>query len=127
MLHGESLRKIDCQVVLSFLRQYGIRKGSLGLIRISKVGPARPRKLIETGMKTLAEFRAAENGQLSRILKLKKRIVQEMKNHVSNETKRTRCVSSDVPAVETATMEEWNSDIDPYRLRRALKLNVDVH
>lgn len=120
----EFCRHAEMITLLSLLLQYGIPQDSLGLTQIPGVGPVRARKLIDGGVADLQQFQAASTETVSRILNLRLSIAKGMQNKARNLDEFTFDSLSETPVTCDTNHEPWASEIDPYRLRRALELDV---
>jgi helicase len=121
----EPCRDVEVIEALALMLQYGIPPESIGLTQIPKIGPARARKLIDGGITTLGKFKASRPSDVAAILKIheaaaidmlaKAQTFDELAFSGHNEPHLSCDIDSDLG---------WTSAIDPYRLRRALELDV---
>lgn len=110
--------------------QYGVPRRSIGLVRIKGIGSRRAQALLQGGIPTPEVLVQVGASVISRVLGLSPKTVAPM-------VKAARALVSGAadPSVSRETEGPvsprevpnlpWPTDMDPYRLRRALELRVD--
>jgi helicase len=131
---SKSLHECLCRD-LTIMLEYGIPRKALSLAAIAGIGSKRGRLLMEAGIHTPKELLAFDRHKLGTILRMKDAGIKKVRSSA-------RCVQAfeemDDPfaielkapgtngsRAEVKVARGWPADIDPYRLRRALELNVD--
>jgi len=117
---------------LQAMVEYGIPQRAVALIRIDGIGRTRARRLLDSGIETPAQMASAGLEQLCRVLKLKEKSVRQL-------VMKARQAAAEQDVEDPFALEEeisnplrvkkypldWPPGIDPYRLRRALELQMD--
>jgi hypothetical protein len=115
--------------------EYGIPRKAVSLAAIAGIGSKRVRLLMEAGINTPKELLAFDRHKFGTILRMKDAGIKKVRSSA-------RCVQafeemddpfaielkapgSNGSLTEVKVARGWPEDIDPYRLRRALELNVD--
>ena len=120
---------------LVIMVEYGLPSQAIGLSRIESIGPKRARLLVEKGVNTPGDLLAVPEESLQAWLRLTPRSLQKILDsalilcaaEMLNDPFATDYVTnagSPAPCPFDAD-SVWPKEIDPYRLRRALELNVD--
>lgn len=118
---------------LQNMLEYGVPRTSLELVQIRGIGQRRAHTLINAGICTLRQLLDQSTSRLSELLRLNQdtigRIISSaeevLDKMVFSEGFRREDPPTDKVETKAGKHPSWNSDIDPYRLRRALELNVD--
>jgi len=120
---------------IKLMVQYGIPTDALGLTKVPGIGPKRAQALVVAGIRTPAELRDATPEALAEILRLKPGTVSGLQKDArdvdwtGDNSAQAQPPSSDrLPErsnKQRLRTGPWPEDIDPYRLRRALELNID--
>ena len=112
--------------------EYGIPCRAVDLVRVDGIGSKRAKRLITHGVETPAQLADASIADICRILRLKEPSARKLLT-------KARQVAGELDADDKFSLEEqvpepmpptegrfdWPPGIDPYRLRRALELQVD--
>ena len=109
--------------------EYGIPRHALGLVAIKGIGAKRAQALIGKGICTQKQLLENSIDCLSEILKLRTKTIEKILKDAA-EPKNKVISSPDIPSrsapkIQKKSLANWPADIDPYRLRRALELNID--
>jgi helicase len=120
------------EVIAQELKQmveYGIPRHALGLITIKGIGAKRAQKLVVHNIFTPEQVLKTEAELLSEILKLRPRTIERILKDAA--ALKNKVISTpdilfkSVPKTCKKSLANWPADIDPYRLRRALELDID--
>jgi len=112
--------------------EHGIPCRAVNLVRIDGIGSKRAKRLITHGIETPAQLAGANIADICQILRLKEPSARQLLT-------KARQVAAELNADDPFSLEEevpetmpptegrfdWPPGIDPYRLRRALELQVD--
>lgn len=117
---------------LAAMVDYGIPSQAVGLVAVDSIGPKRARLLLNAGISTPQEL-ISRPRELGEILKLKEETIEKI---LCSATKAIESAKNEGlfdaqepvvtprPRVRSPERWGWSSEIDPYRLRRALELIV---
>lgn len=130
----KSTNKISPHIViannLKQMVEYGIPRHALELIKVSGIGPKRAQKLVSNGIYNLNHIITTEIEKLSEIINLREitiikllKNVADLKKSIENEVEEINITT--VIKLKNRKHNNWPIDIDPYRLRRAMELEVD--
>lgn len=120
----------DLAASLKKMIEYGIPRSALSLTLVQGIGPKRAQALVAEGILTHSDLLETDSATLGRLLRLRLPSIKQLQENAS-------AVNAPLPsqsvAIENrnylprrqAVRSSWPSDVDPYRLRRALELNVD--
>lgn len=117
---------------LRLMIEYGVPAESVGLVRVPGIGSKRVRLLIAGGVRTLAALVETPRVVVEGILRMKKATAEKMLKgaKVTFEEEQTEdpfalgSTEADRKCSGAETVWRWPAKIDPYRLRRALELEV---
>jgi replicative superfamily II helicase len=122
---------IDRCRALILMLEYGIPEEGLALVGIPGIGPKRAQRLCQADIVTPEGIVALSPTLLAEVLacgtKVASTIKQAAKEHTKapGQLKPAKPSTSPIPAKPPAPLTDWPTDIDPYRLRRALELKID--
>jgi helicase len=121
---------------LALMIEYGVPAESVGLVQVPGIGSKRVRMLIEQGVTTLAALVRMRPAALGKVLRMKtetaEKLLKQAKQAWAEEQAEDPFALSDssaphsspLPSAEMENAWKWPSNIDPYRLCRALELEV---
>ncbi len=110
--------------------EYGIPRHALGLTSVPGIGPVRAQALAAEGIFNSADLIQSDSSRLSLILKLRPSTIECIKENAAD-VEEEPAIEPGKPAPKSNTSNpksmpsSWPTDLDPYRLRRALELNVE--
>lgn len=120
---------------LARMLQYGIPSEALGLVEIEGIGPKRAQALVRHGLTTPEDLLEEDEESLGHILRMRpvtvKKMLESAEVVAQKESdrigpfERDRFVWLGTRGEKRQVQNGWRSDLDPYRLRRALDLAVD--
>ena len=117
---------------LAVMVEYGVPRESIGLVQIPGVGSKRAHALFTAGVRTLQQFIDTTPPALGKILRMKEApiaiLLESARKVTSDQYADDPFAVESIPTLppsRPSLLSQWPSDIDPYRLRRALELNVD--
>ena len=109
--------------MVSNMVRYNIDSQLVSLTCLKGVGGKIAKKLSEHGYSTTNELRKASIGDLEIIDGIGEKLAKSIIDQVTN-LKKELPVYSEGPEIEYDSIQEINTFIDPYRLRRSLELSV---
>lgn len=121
----------DIARALKQMVEYGIPRDALGLTAIPGIGPKRAQALVAIGIRTPAELVAVGAESIAGTLRLSLKTVSRLLDHAreiqvqGGSTTEPRPATPKSPEAQIRHTGKWPQDIDPYRLRRALELDID--
>jgi helicase len=116
---------------LKLMVEYGIPRDALGLTTLPGIGPKRAQALVAHGIRIPAQLAETDTEDLRKALRLSSVTVSRLLQHARSsdaqsepkfESPQDGPVSRQAPRRNAG---DWPPDIDPYRLRRALELEID--
>jgi helicase len=119
-----------CRALIHMI-EYGIPEDGLALVNITGVGPKRAQCLYRAGIVTPQAVVAMSPTRLAEILTCGNKVATAIKEAAKALAKAPAPLDSNVQSIQKiqakhpVRLPDWPSDIDPYRLRRALELNID--
>lgn len=122
---------VDRCRALMLMIEYGIPEESLALTTIPGIGPKRAQRLCQSGIPSPDAILLVPPARLSEVLGCGKKMantIMQAAREVGNELGEagyTKKAALPVPKKPPNTSPDWPTDVDPYRLRRALELKVD--
>lgn len=122
----------DLARILKQMVEYGIPRDALGLTAIPGIGPKRAQVVVALGIRTPAQLAAAEAVTIATPVRLSLATVARLQEQAcgllvegnSNAEPHTASPSGSATKKRHAALP-WPPAIDPYRLRRALELDVE--
>ncbi len=130
-LPSKSLHQQIC-ALLSVMVQYGVPRVAVDLVKIPGIGRKRVHALMNEGIQSLGDFLSRPPSTLAKCLGVKIKTFAPMRAAAEEllafeEMDDPFALDFAPVALPTAPalLQKWPRDIDPYRLRRALELNVD--
>lgn len=109
--------------------EYGIPRHALGLVAIKGIGQKRAQALVGNGIFTQQQLLETNLERLAEILKLRVQTIEKMLDDMAEPQNQieiqTDSPTGSVPVRHKKPHKNWPTEVDPYRLRRALELEVD--
>ena len=118
-------------VELKRMVEYGIPRDALGLTEVPGVGPKRAQALVAIGIHTRAQFATSDASIIGKAIGMRLQRVGRLQDEardakgVTKQTGKMRTTPQRKPTNRQQGGSLWPKDVDPYRLRRALELEVE--
>lgn len=121
---------------LALMIEYGVAAESIGLVKVPGIGSKRVRRLTDHGVRTLADLVQMRPAELGKVLGMKEATAEKMLENAKETWAEEQTEdpfalgdggsphSNPFPSAEREKTWKWPANIDPYRLRRALELEV---
>lgn len=122
---------------LALMIEYGVPAESIGLVRVPGIGSKRVQKLLAEGVTTLAALVRMRPTMLGKALGLKTKTAEKflkkakmtwaeekLEDPFAIDQQKGESRKQKAEIAEKEKVWKWPSNIDPYRLRRALELEV---
>lgn len=111
--------------------EYGIPRDALGLTAVPGIGPKRAQALVALGVHTLAQLAATDASTIGKALGMRLQTASRLQDDAGNVQDLATLTPEEPPAPRRHATDRgrsghpWPTDVDPYRLRRALELEVE--